>query len=79
MVQRLLVAWCKVDDMFYDSEPSFQSDQYVNRQGAVLFPELKKKENDFKKVNYIRSTKKLIEAASNIHMTALVLARRIGL
>jgi len=26
MVQRLLVAWCKVDDMFYDSEPSFQSD-----------------------------------------------------
>lgn len=26
MVQRLLVAWSKVDDMFYDSEPSFQSD-----------------------------------------------------
>lgn len=26
MVQRLLVAWYKVDDMFYDSEPSFQSD-----------------------------------------------------
>ena len=51
----------------------------MNCQGAVLFPELKKKENDFKKVNYIRSTKKLIEAASNIHMTALVLARRIGL
>lgn len=26
MVQRLLVAWCKVDDMFCDLEPSFQSD-----------------------------------------------------
>ena len=49
MVQRLLVAWCKVDDMFYDSEPSFQSDQYVNCQGAVLFPELKKKKTISKK------------------------------
>ena len=79
MVQRLLVAWCKVDDMFCDLEPSFQVwYQYVNCQGAVLFPEFKKKK-DFKKVNYIMSTKKLTEAASNIYMTALILARRVGL
>lgn len=73
MVQRLLVAWYKVDDMFYDSEPSFQSD--ISMWTAKLqccSLGLKKRERDFKTVNYTGVSRKLTGAASNIYMTALV-------
>lgn len=76
MVQRLLVAWYKVDDMFYDSEPSFQSD--ISMWTARLqCCSLGLKKKGLKKWIMLGSAKKPKGAASN--MTALVLPSHVGL
>lgn len=52
MAQRLLVAWCKANDMFYDSQPSFSLISACELPGCNIVPWVEKKKGFKKKVNF---------------------------